>query len=729
MSRNFDHTISGNKGSTRPRYIIFADVESRLSLQPDGRTLFTPFLWTMITDYYRKSENTHKQVEYWGDSVTAFWDKVEAFTYKRNKTYLVTHHLEVDFMPLKGFIELQARGWQLEKLISHNRVLILFWQKGTSKLIIMNNGNLFDGSIADWGTILGIEKLEMPGDNASLEAWHTYCMRDTVILAKMWELLYNFIDEHDLGNFKMTKASLAITAYRHRFMPLEISIHNDPLTVALERESYKGGRFEALQIGHFDGDKFYNLDINSMYGFIEQTAFLPYELRGYLPAATFRQLNDRLKKYAVLAEVDLETNLPVFPHKVDNKITYTPGSFRTVLTTPEIVYSLAHGWIKSLYRMAWYYQARILEEFADFFLELKDRYDKEGNKPMRQMSKLYLNSLYGKFAQHGYEDSIIGECDPEEFKFIDCMSFPSHIRHTEAHYGGKIHVSKVTDLGYATFISIASHITAFGRLALWQLIQAAGLENTYHVATDSLIVNQAGFDRLSNYIDPHTPGKLKLENTFDQITIKDVNDTVQGFTIKIKGIPKNAVKLTENSYSITEWPRLLTLLKHGITDHYYTRQSTKTLSRPKYYKGLGIANPDLAAAAKKHVQRCRLAAYDDRSRLDILAQIEALRDARLIRAVDMLKLWDYKKGTFRMQRTLQGKLREIQFSDAHWIAWEYGYPEIDDLMTAVEAQVNMDLRTRQLKSDLRRSGHGSYAAKPDSIYPSWQTADQAVIEF
>jgi hypothetical protein len=707
MSKGFDHTLHGNKGSARPTLLLFADVESRLTPQDNNRTLFTPFLWTMIFRRYNKKDNQYIDTNYTGTDIIQFWDIVESHTYTKMKTYLVTHHLEVDFMPLKGFIELANRGWILEKLISHNRVLVMFWKQDRKSLIIMNNGNLFDGSIHDWGEIMNVPKLDMPAETAPLEDWKVYCMRDTVILSKMWELLYNFIDEHDLGNFKLTKASLAITAYRHRFMPVDISIHHDKPTLALERESYKGGRFEALQIGHFTDGPYYNLDINSMYGQIELNANLPYELRGQIDHATFRQLNNRLKKYCVLADVDLITDAAAFPHKIDNKIVYGPGTFRTVLTTPELIYALDRNWVKAVYRLAWYYQYPILSDYAAYFLALKDRYELEHNKPMRQVSKLYLNSLYGKFAQHGYDDKIIGECDPNEFKFISTYHIETHERGTISYYGGFIHETTVSDFGTSTFISVASHITAYGRLRIWELMKKAGVENVYHVATDSLIVNAAGFYNLTDEIDPHTPGKLKLESTDPEITIKDVNDRIQGFDVKIKGIPKKAEQLTENSYSITEWPRLLTLLKEGITDHYYTRQSVKILHRPRFYASLGIVNPDLIKPVKNKANRRRGSMVFNPDIADIQDQLDALKAARRIIPVDMLKLWDYKNGTFRTQRTLNGKLREFEYSDVNFTANYYHFGTIQELMQEVEAQVKRDQETRKLKAQLtalRRTG-------------------------
>lgn len=593
MSLAFNHTIPGNMGSSRPKHVIFADVESYIHPQPDGKTLFEPFLWTAIYRNYSKNKKKASNVAYNGTDILSFWDIVEKHTYQKTKTYLVTHHLEVDFIPLQGIKNLMLRGWVLDKLISHGKVLIMWWIKEHKTLVVMNNGNIFDGSIQAWGEMLGIEKLQMPNESDPMDLWITYCARDTEIMVHMWDFLYTFMDLHDLGNFRITKAGLALNAFRHRFMLRPISIHNHDGAINLERASYKGGRFEALKIGSFTGDTFYSLDVNSMYGYIELTCSLPYELRGYLVTPTLKQLQDRLKKYAVIADVEITIDIPLFPQRITDKIVYKAGTFRTTLTTPELIFCMENNYLDKIYSMCWYYTYPILSAYAKYFLELKEKYSIENNPSMKQFTKLYINSLYGKFAQKGYEDITIGDCDPDIFDFTTCYNADNGDRSTVSRYGGKIHQTFVTEVGYNTFIAIAAHITAEGRLMLYNFMQIAGLDNVYHVATDSIITNQIGFDKLFAYIDNYKPGLLKLEDTFNKLTIKDVNDTVQGTKIKIKGIPKKATQLSTNKYLVTTWPRMITLMKNHEYDQYYTRNVIKVLHREKYYLSLGFPNPDL----------------------------------------------------------------------------------------------------------------------------------------
>jgi hypothetical protein len=96
--------------------------------------------------------------------------------------------------------------------------------------------------------------------------------------------------------------------------------------------------------------------------------------------------------------------------------------------------------------------------------------------------------------------------------------------------------------------SISAHITADARNLLTDYIEKAGWENVFYCDTDSLIVNSRGFDNLRDYISNNELGKLKIENTSDNLEIYGLKDYRFGEEVKIKGIKKDAKKISENKY-------------------------------------------------------------------------------------------------------------------------------------------------------------------------------------
>ncbi len=558
------------------------DVESHITKHIKNKTIFEPFLWCCIKARYNDKKQTWVTKQYHGTDINAFWDLIETFTHDKEKVVLSSHHLEPDFIPLQGIKKLQARNWIMTKYITHNKILMFEFAKDKKKLTISNSGNIFPGSIERWGNALGIPKLEMPTYDKLDDNWIRYCMRDCEVLLAMWLSYFKFLDLHDMGNFKFTAASQAMTTYRHRFMERSIAIHNHPETLILERNAYHGGRFQALQIGKIKATPLVRLDINSMYGDIMSREKLPYELRGYQDGCRLDKLIWLLKRYAVIAECTVICDEPFFPIIADGKVTYPTGRHKGVFCTPELEYLLANHTIVKIHRISWYKKYPILSAYATYFLSLRQSYKAEQNKPYEELAKLFVNSLYGKFGQYGYEDKVIGTCDESIIKIEESYNKDTH--HTTQYiiYGGKVHVTTKQNGSYNTFVAIAAHITACGRVALWKLIKQAGIMNVYHVATDSLIVNQIGLANLSDRIDKMKLGYLKIEDTIKALTIKAPNDMIMDGTEKIKGISKKAIKHSENEYEITCWTRFNTLFKKGALDYYYTTQVHKTLKRERF---------------------------------------------------------------------------------------------------------------------------------------------------
>ncbi len=579
MSMGFHHTIKPNQKNERIRHLMVFDVESHIEKHIANKTIFEPFLWSAIYSRYRAETKCWIDKQYHGVDISGFWDKVERYAYNKEKLVLSSHHLEPDFVPLHGIQQLQSRGWILGKYITHNKMLYFEFSKDRRKIVITNSGNIFPGSIEKWGTALGIPKLTMPKSKQLNKQWVDYCMRDCEVLLAMWHNYLEFLDIHNMGNLQFTAASQAMTTYRHRFMPKAIAIHHDPRVMALERLSYHGGRFQALQIGKIKASPIWRLDINSMYGNIMAKTELPYELRGYQNGCRTDKLEWLMKRYAVIAELTIQSHEPFFPIIENNKVKYPTGRYTSVFCTPEINYIMENCDIRKIGKIAWYRKYPILSDYAKYFMSLRQDYKITGNKGYEELAKLFVNSLYGKFGQYGYKDEIIGKCDPSLIKYEESYNATTKQKLNYLFYGGKIRIIKRENNAYNTFVAIAAHITSQGRIQLWQLIKQAGLDNIYHVATDSLLVNETGLNNLHDKLDANKFGYLKIEDEIKRLVIKAPNDMVLDDKEKIKGISKKASKLDANTYEITAWPRFNTLLKKQELEYYYTVQVKKRLKR------------------------------------------------------------------------------------------------------------------------------------------------------
>jgi len=135
-----------------------------------------------------------------------------------------------------------------------------------------------------------------------------------------------------------------------------------------------------------------------------------------------------------------------------------------------------------------------------------------------------------------------------------------------------------------SFPAIASHITAYARMYLWELMKAAGLENVYYVDTDSLMVNEEGFEALRPRIDPSKLGALKVEWESDEVVINGLKDYSIDGKLKAKGIRKDAVQTAPGVFTQDQFRGIEGMIREGELDRILIRTVSKTLLRT-YLKG------------------------------------------------------------------------------------------------------------------------------------------------
>ena len=124
--------------------------------------------------------------------------------------------------------------------------------------------------------------------------------------------------------------------------------------MALERRAYFGGRSEAFRLGNIDGGPFYKLDINSMYPSVMVDAPVPLALKAVYSYVSKAELRAALRSSLVVADVEVQTEDPIYPRVIDGRLCFPVGRFTTSLCTPELRYALNRGHIARVGGMATY---------------------------------------------------------------------------------------------------------------------------------------------------------------------------------------------------------------------------------------------------------------------------------------------------------------------------------------------------------------------------------------
>lgn len=548
------HQLKENKRASSFSHILLFDTETCQDYPEPNRMRHNLRLGVGIyVDMRNKSRKLTRDV-FTFKTCDEFWDKVISLAHPKKPLYIVAHNIMFDIQVLGRFKRLRDASFKCSTYIEDQQRVLIRFDNGNRSLIFMDNMNYFSGSLDKLGKSIGLNKKEVDFNNVDDATLEDYCKRDVEIMEQAWIYLRKFILEHDLGYQRMTIASTAFHAYRHRFMNYPIYIHDNEFANNLEREAYYGGRSEPFRIGEFRNQHFYKLDVNSMYPYVMKNFNFPNNFISCMRHPTMDDLDRLMGRFYVVARVRLNTSEPVYPKRYKDKLIFPIGRFVTTLNQPELERAMERGQIEDVEALSYYTAYPIFSDYVDFFYNKRMEYKENGNTAFELMSKTMLNSLYGKFGQKVRQWEQIGEADEdiwEQYTEVDAE--------TGATYSVRVHDGMVErSIGFKdgndTFPGIAGGVTAYARLTLWKYFEIAGLENIFYCDTDGFITNQEGYDRLKPYIDKTRLGYLKVEGKGDYLKITRAKQYQLDNEVKIKGVRKGAVQVGKNLYE--QWNKL-----------------------------------------------------------------------------------------------------------------------------------------------------------------------------
>lgn len=577
------HFLGRNAKNEMPNYIIFVDTETQpKELQSDVSESILWFGWCAYT--YKQRDGKYSPLEWYRfTTYNAFWKFVISKTRRKTKVYVVAHNWGFDFPVLKAHLFFLDAGYEQFKAIIEGPPTAIIYRKDGTSICLLDTLNYFRTSLASLGDSLGIPKLEMPHDVDNAESWNIYCRRDVEVIHKALTTFIAFITNNDLGNFQLTLAAQSFTAFRHRFMHHALFIDNNETACNMSRHSYHGGRVECFHLGYVSGPLYY-LDINSQYPHVMASNWYPTRLITVCKTFSLREIKQIADSNCVVVDVTIKTSMPVYPIRYDKKLIFPIGTFRTTLTTREFLFAIKHRHIIKTHCVAVYDQAPIFKSFVSFFYSKRLEFRDSGNTEFAYMTKILLNSLYGKFGQNGRIYQDIGVAPDGEIDAWDEIDGETGEVRKYRKFGGRIQEFKRESESYNSHPSIAAHIAADARMLLWDFILRAGYKNLRYCDTDSMLVAQGGFDNLEAEIDDRKIGRLKLVKVVDYAILNGPKDYHIGEIRKIKGIKSNAEQLDFSTFRQDQFVGFKGMIRRGSLDTQIIKRIEKNLTRA-YTKG------------------------------------------------------------------------------------------------------------------------------------------------
>jgi len=570
------HILKSSNGKRMPRRFIFFDceTESKDTKGTQRLKLIVACLWVI-------NPKTGIEARTWRSYKTGkgFYEWVKKQLITQHATRIMSANIWFDFRVSGLYKYMKADKWVCVSAFNKGHTLIVRFAKGNYRLEFVNVQNYFNVPVKVIGISFNLPKLEVNFDTVSDADLEVYCRRDVEIIYTAVRELYLFILQNKLGSMPYTLPSVSYSIFTHSFMHKRIFVHDDKDILELERHSYFGGRCECFQIGKLGKGTHYKLDINSMYPYVMKENDFPLKHLKTGIDINPRVLIKAAKAYCFVAQCLIDTDIPVYAYRNNEKVIFPIGKFTTTLSTGSLLYGIEHGHVKKVLKVACYRKANIFYNFVDYFYTKRLEYRAVKNPAFAYMCKLILNSLYGKFGQKTSHLVYSGENgNVEDFRrlIIDYNTHKTSIH--QIFFGLETITEQGEDEAGNSMPAISAHVTDYARLYLWKLIEAADIKNCFYCDTDSLIVNEAGYKKLTPFIDRDRLGWLKVEKHAKSVEIRGAKNYTFGGEVKIKGIPKAAKHNEDGSFTYPVFPSMIGELRAGIKEDYRIESQSKSLT-------------------------------------------------------------------------------------------------------------------------------------------------------
>lgn len=425
------------------------------------------------------------------------------------------------------------------------------------------NENNFDyvGEVPNinyFGNKITQEEYNKYSENFKSKFWNlreetiNYCNIDCISLYQVIQKFNNLIFE----NFKInihkypTLPGLAFAIFKSNFM-METIIPKLSGKIAKDiRTSYTGGAVDMYIPTASNSTKIYGYDVNALYPSQMKFKLMPVGRPIYFNG-NIRDFDPNAFGFfycKIIAPNNLEHPI-IQTHMKVNGLTRTVaplGLWEGMIFSAEMDNAIKYGYE---FEILWGYTFEskyIFEDYVSYLHNLRNQYQK--SHPLNYISKILLNSLYGRFGMNDNFDSI--NVIPKEFypdfenKFIDQITDKIDLDyHIIVFYRSSDGL--IEDKGeHNVSVSVAAAISAYSRIHMSQFKNNPNI-NLYYSDTDS-IYTDSGLNE--NLISDMKLGKLKLEHVCKKALflgpklyclLTDSNE----FIHKVKGL-KHEIELT-----------------------------------------------------------------------------------------------------------------------------------------------------------------------------------------
>lgn len=538
------HYLRANERSGAPQRYVCFDVETTPRLPPDGQgpTVNVFRCGVGIKWKIRNGRAAGVQVRRFTERESMLaW--LHAQGEAKARTYLFAHWLGYDLTALKWWDALERGQFKPYQRTPTSDACMVVDDPPTILDVVAGEGRrqtyldlmqYMPKSLAAIGEMLGCPKWHRPGDEASDNDVLDYCEQDARIVMLAVTRLVQLVKTADLGNFRYTLSGQSQALWQHLRPTPDVLLGHDDELKKMERRAYYGMGVTNYYIGEvrspatfFDVEDgtadtprgcertgpVYKLDVNSCYPYLMHRHAFPVSYCYSLTRPSVRDLADRMACMEGVADVQIRSDIHVYPVRREGETVWANGAFPTTLCGPELRQALDNGEVVEVISAQLYVRGRPFVAFAERCWRLKDLYARQGKRWEEALIKRLSKSLHGKLGQRGERwETVNGICPPVEWGRWPEWDEESQEWVQWRSLGGNCQTRSLRSETSTNFPLIAAYVCAYARCYLRALIDTAGPRGVYYWDADCIHTSSAGYARISaaGLIDPRSPGLLKL---------------------------------------------------------------------------------------------------------------------------------------------------------------------------------------------------------------------------
>lgn len=585
MDERVWHYIRPNETVRMPRRHIFLDTESKRDKTKNGYRQ----IWRLGVAAYRQADKGRPARDYLRayDDPRTLWTDVSQFTKPRTRTVLWAHNLGYDVRIADAFRALPALGWRLDAHNLANRGTWLHWTNAGRTLLMVDSTSVFPAPLATLAKSFMHPKMPLPKDSDPDRVWRERCIRDVEILRQAIVSYLEWIEAKGLGSWRMTGAAQSYAAFRSKHLTHNMMVHADADAIAAERRAMWTGRCEAYWRGNTGNVGIEEWDLSLAYPRIAEREEVPTRLIGPMHPSNALAAALHRPRTALLADVEVETDRPTVPTKVDGRMAWPVGRFETTLWTPELRLLAATG-AKVTVTAAWRYQtAPALQAWARWIMGELAETNPHTEQWQRLILKHWARALIGRFGMSYTKWSRYGTTTGHDVRASTVYDVQTGEEYELSHVGNTVARSDGVVEWVESQPAITGYIMSCARVWLWDLLQAMPEQSVLYADTDSFYITREHHDAAWDLAQSPIGQGLRLKASYRRANFLGPRQIITDGRPRMAGIPRSADVLPNGTLAGEVWASLTTSLLRGEASTVTTTDRTWKVSGADHRRAPG----------------------------------------------------------------------------------------------------------------------------------------------